>query len=180
MPKAREVTRIPHFFVQAPTPSSLSSSGSKKSKPKETKDEQQKLLSATIGRTTAEFFSLAITSTYYSTTGRRGSVIVIHQWHPDPIGALCWLESSLGSRAAETVTDSGKRLAFMIPIPEKLMVIRREQRLGLDQIGAHSFQPRHAGSALATNSVNRTLLGPTRPLPPPAATMPPRGTPRIP
>ena len=51
----------------------------------------------------------------------------------------------------EAVTGSGKTLAFVIPILEKL--IRRERRLGPNQIGALIISPTR--SALATTSTNR-------------------------
>ena len=51
----------------------------------------------------------------------------------------------------EAVTGSGKTLAFVIPILEKL--IRRERRLGPNQIGALIISPTR--SALATISANK-------------------------
>ena len=54
----------------------------------------------------------------------------------------------------EAVTGSGKTLAFVIPVLEKL--IRRERRLGPNQIGALIISPTR--SALATTSANETLL----------------------
>jgi len=52
----------------------------------------------------------------------------------------------------EAVTGSGKTLAFVIPILEKL--IRRERRLGPNQIGALIISPTR--SALATTPSDRT------------------------
>lgn len=54
----------------------------------------------------------------------------------------------------EAVTGSGKTLAFVIPILEKL--IRRERRLGPNQIGALIISPTR--SALATLSANKVPL----------------------
>ena len=53
----------------------------------------------------------------------------------------------------EAVTGSGKTLAFVIPILEKL--IRRERRLGPNQIGALIISPTR--SALATTSATKNL-----------------------
>ena len=50
----------------------------------------------------------------------------------------------------EAVTGSGKTLAFVVPTLEKL--IRRERRLGPNQIGALIISPTR--SALAITSVN--------------------------
>lgn len=60
----------------------------------------------------------------------------------------------------EAVTGSGKTLAFVIPILEKL--IRRERRLGPNQIGALIISPTR--SALATVFTKKTPLDLTRPL----------------
>lgn len=53
----------------------------------------------------------------------------------------------------EAVTGSGKTLAFVIPILEKL--IRRERRLGPNQIGALIISPTR--SAFAATSATETL-----------------------
>ena len=58
----------------------------------------------------------------------------------------------------EAVTGSGKTLAFVIPILEKL--IRRERRLGPNQIGALIISPTR--SALAATATNRTSPDLTR------------------
>jgi len=55
----------------------------------------------------------------------------------------------------EAVTGSGKTLTFVIPILEKL--IRRERRLGPNQIGALIISPTR--SALATTPANKTPQG---------------------
>lgn len=61
----------------------------------------------------------------------------------------------------EAVTGSGKTLAFVVPILEKL--IRRERRLGPNQIGALIISPTRF--ALATTSTKKTPSHLTRFLP---------------